>query len=264
MVALSGRAVFEEIFDNDEAFQLFCSIAASGEAQGGWENSRIAALVPPAFQELAPKITRHGADEDKHGRIFTALLRQRGLSTVPIPRETDYTMLLEERGFGVAHEELRANQPLSEQDIITYLAHSRVTEQRAAEQMRALRRYTAERPDVARAIRMISRDEDNHLAYCHEELLHLRDSGHAELIEQTLRATAMAEIRVYRTVSVAVMDHMARLLQWPRWKSALLRAGITAIYGYERLFGWRRMTRLRTPANTNPLGDRAPAARATA
>lgn len=157
MVALSARAVFEEILDNDEAFRLFCSIAASGEAQGGWENSRIAALVPPGYQDLAPKITRHGADEDKHGRIFTALLRQRGLSTVPVPRETDYTMLLEERGFGVAHEELRDNQPLSEQDIITYLAHSRVTEQRAAEQMRTLRRYTTERPEFARAIRMISK-----------------------------------------------------------------------------------------------------------
>jgi hypothetical protein len=264
MVALSARAVFEEIIDNDEAFQLFCSIAASGEAQGGWENSRIAALVPPAYQDLAPKITRHGADEHKHGRIFTALLRRRGLSTVPVPRETDYTMLLEEHGFGVAHEELRDNQPLSEQDIITYLAHSRVTEQRASEQMRTLCRYTNERPEFDRAIRMISHDEDNHLGYCNEELLRLRGSGHAELIEHTLRATAIAEIRVYRTVSVAVMAHMGRLLHWPSWKSALLRIGITAIYGYERLIGWRRMIRLRAPAQANPLGGRAPAARPTA
>jgi hypothetical protein len=264
MVALSARGVFEEIFDNDEAFQLFCSIAASGESQGGWENSRIAALVPRAYLDLAPKITRHGADEDKHGRIFTALLRQRDLSIVPVPSATDYTMLLEERGFGVAHEELRDNQPLSEQDIIAYLVHSRVTEQRASEQMRTLGRYTTGRPEFARAIRMISHDEDNHLAYCHEELLRLRASGHADLIEHELRATAMAEIRVYRAVSVAVMDHMGWLLHWPRWKSALLRAGIIGIYGYERLFGWRRMTTLRAPAQANPLGGRAPDARATA
>ena len=138
MVALSARAVFEEIFDNDEAFQLFCSIAASGEAQGGWENARIAALVPATYHDLAPKITRHGADEDKHGRIFTALLHQRGLPTVSVPPDTDYTMLLEQHGYGIAHDQLRANQPLSEHDIITYLAHSRVTEQRAAEQMRTV------------------------------------------------------------------------------------------------------------------------------
>jgi hypothetical protein len=43
---LSARAVFDDIFDHDEAFQLFCSIAASGESQGGWENGRIAALEP--------------------------------------------------------------------------------------------------------------------------------------------------------------------------------------------------------------------------
>ena len=38
---LSAQTIYEEIFDNDEAFRLFCSIAASGEAQGGWENGRI-------------------------------------------------------------------------------------------------------------------------------------------------------------------------------------------------------------------------------
>ena len=264
MLALSARAVFDEILDDDEAFQLFCSIAASGEAQGGWENGRIAALVPAAYQELAPKIVRHGADEDKHGRIFNALLHQRGLSVVPVPPETDYTLLLEERGFGVAHDQLRASKPLSERDIITYLAHSRVTEQRAAEQMRMLRRYTAGRPEFARAIRMISQDEDNHLAYCHEELLRLRDSGHAELIERTLRDTAMAEIRVYRAVSIAVMDHVGRILQWPRWKLAILHMGITAIYSVERLFAWRRMTTLRRPERTNPLGSGLPAVSAAA
>ena len=43
---LSAKAVFEEIFDNDEAFQLFCSIAASGEAQGGWEKVGSPRLCP--------------------------------------------------------------------------------------------------------------------------------------------------------------------------------------------------------------------------
>ena len=65
---LSARTIYGEIFDNDEAFGLFCSIAASGEAQGGWENGKIAALVPGSQAGLAPKIARHGADEDKHGR----------------------------------------------------------------------------------------------------------------------------------------------------------------------------------------------------
>jgi hypothetical protein len=81
-----ARTIFEEIFDNDETFQLFCSIAASDEAQGGWENSRIAALVPGPQRDLAPKIVRHGSDEDKHGRIFNALLRKRGLEPVAVPQ----------------------------------------------------------------------------------------------------------------------------------------------------------------------------------
>ena len=54
------------------AFGLSCSIAASGEGHGGWENGRIAALAPGSQAILAAKIARHGADEDKHGRIFNA------------------------------------------------------------------------------------------------------------------------------------------------------------------------------------------------
>src|SRR5271166_3151014 len=254
----TAKTIFNEIFTNDEAFQLFCSIAASGEAQGGWENGRIAALVPRPQQDLAPKIVRHGADEDKHGRIFNALLRKRGLDPVAVPPETDYTMRLESVGIGLAHSRLRADQELTEQDIVAYLAHSRVTEQRASEQMQALCKYAVDRPDIGRAVRLISNDEDNHLAYCHEELLRLASAGHAEFIQRTLRVTALAEIAIYRDVSTAVMSHLSRILGWSRTKSALLTAGIQAVYVYERLGGWRRMVSLRTPARRNALGGPPP------
>ena len=251
---LSASSIFDEIFDNDAAYQLFCSIAASGEAQGGWEHGRIAALVPESQADLAPKIARHGADEDKHGRIFGALLRKRGLEPVPVPADTNYTMLLEDRGVGLAHSQLGRDQRLTEHDIITYLSHSRVTEQRASEQMRLLRTCAGRHQDVARAGRMISRDEDNHLAYCHEELLSLAAAGHGDLIRRILRTSACAEIRIYRDVSKAVMAHLGRILRWPGPKSAALTAGIEAVYGYERLWGWRRMVSLSAPARRNALG----------
>ncbi|MFD6969022.1 ferritin-like domain-containing protein [Streptomyces sp. NPDC059979] len=255
---LSARSLFREIVDHDDSFQLFCSIAASGETQGGWENARIAALVPDAMRDLAPKITRHGADEDKHGRIFNALLRKRGLTPVPVPPETDYTMLLERRGIGLAHEKLRRETALSEEDIVVYLAHSRVTEQRAADQMDMLVRYFGDHPEVGKAIHMISHDEDNHLAYCHEELLRLARAGHGRTIHRVLRESALTEIAVYRDVSLAVMDHMGRLLHWPTAKAAALAAGIRAMYAYERFSGWHRMVDLRMPERRNALGG-APA-----
>jgi hypothetical protein len=255
---LSARSLFTEILDNDESFRLFCSIAASGEAQGGWENGRIAALVPEAQRDMAPKIARHGADEEKHGRIFTALMRKRGLDAVPVPSDTDYTMLLERRGIGLAHTRLRQDQQLTEADIVTYLAHSRVTEQRASEQMALLLKHFGEHPEVGRAVRAISRDEDNHLAYCHEELLRLGGLGHSRTIRRILRESALAEIRVYRDVSLAVMAHMGRVLHWPAPKAAVLRAGIHAVYGFERLAGWRRMVSLRMPARRNAMGGPSP------
>jgi rubrerythrin len=255
---LSAQTIYEEIFDNDEAFRLFCSIAASGEAQGGWENGRIAALVPASCLDLAPKIARHGADEDKHGRIFTALLHKRGLQPVPVPADTDYTMRLERIGLGLAHSQLRRDEKLSEYDIVAYLVHSRVTEQRASEQMRALRKYAGSREDIGRAVKMISNDEDNHLAYCHEELLRLASAGHADTIRHMLRATALAEIAVYRDVSQAVMARLGRILHWPRPKAVLLTAGIRAVYRYERLGGWHRMVSLREPARRNALGGPVP------
>ena len=257
---LSAKSLFQEILDNDESFRLFCSIAASGESQGGWENGRIAVLVPPTERDLAPKISRHGADEDKHGRIFHALLKKRGLEPVRVPADTDYTMLLERHGIGLPHEKLRGESALTVQDVVIYLAHSRVTEQRASEQMDLLRRHFADHPDLGRAVRMISNDEDNHLAYCHEELLRFAAAGHGRAIQRTLRACALAEIRVYRDVSLAVMTHMGRVLGWPRAKSAALAAGIHAVYAYERLGGWRRMVSLRMPERRDALGGPATAA----
>ncbi|WP_406461565.1 ferritin-like domain-containing protein [Streptomyces sp. NBC_01622] len=257
---LSAKSLFQEILDDDESFRLFCSIAASGESQGGWENGRIAALVPPTERDLAPKIRRHGADEDKHGRIFNALMKKRGLEPVPVPSDTDYTMLLERHGIGLAHEKLEGDQSLTVQDIVIYLAHSRVTEQRASEQMGLLRRHFADHPDLGRAVRMISNDEDNHLAYCHEELLRFARAGHGRAIQRTLRECALAEIRIYRDVSLAVMAHMGRVLAWPRAKSAALAAGIHAVYAYERFGGWRRMVSLKMPERRDALGGPATAA----
>ncbi|MFF1967460.1 ferritin-like domain-containing protein [Streptomyces sp. NPDC058232] len=251
---LSAKNLFQEILDNDESFRLFCSVAAGGESQGGWENGRIAALAPESQRALVPKIARHGADEDKHGRIFNALLKRRGLRPVEVPHETDYTMLLEQHGIGLPHEQLKRDEPLTEQDIITYLAHSRVTEQRASEQMALLLRHFADHPDLGRAVKMISNDEDNHLSYCHEELLRLARSGHGRTIHGILRQCALTEIRVYRDVSLAVMDHMGRILGWPRAKAAVLAAVILGIYAYERLVGWRRMVSLAPPERRDALG----------
>uniref|UniRef100_A0AAU3IAV6 Ferritin-like domain-containing protein n=1 Tax=Streptomyces sp. NBC_01393 TaxID=2903851 RepID=A0AAU3IAV6_9ACTN len=250
---LSAKSLFEEILDNDESYRLFCSIAASGESQGGWENARIAALVPADERALAPKIARHGADEDKHGRIFNALMKKRGLEPVEVPSDTDYTMLLERHGIGLAHDKLKGDQPLTVQDIVTYLAHSRVTEQRASEQMDLLRRYFADHPDIGRAVRMIAADEDNHLAYCHEELLRFAHAGHGRAIQRVLRECALAEIRIYRDVSLAVMARMGRVLGWSRAKAAVLAAGIHAVYAYERAAGWRRMVTLRPPERRGAL-----------
>jgi hypothetical protein len=250
---LSARSLFQEIVDSDDTFQLFCSIAASGETQGGWENGRIAALVPESMRDLAPRITRHGADEDKHGRLFNALLKKRQLDPVPVPPETDYTMLLEQRGIGLAHEKLRRDERLTEHDIVVYLSHSRVTEQRAADQMHMLVKYFGDHPELGKAIRMISDDEENHLAYCHEELLRLAAAGHGRTIQRVLRDSALAEIRVHRDVSLAVMAHMGRLLRWPRARSFALAAGIHAMYAYERLGGWRRMVGLRMPERRGAL-----------
>ncbi|MGR8011483.1 ferritin-like domain-containing protein [Streptomyces hypolithicus] len=254
---LSARSLFQEILDNDDSFQLFCSIAASGEAQGGWENGRIAALVPASMRTLAPRITRHGADEDKHGRLFNAMLHKRGLEPVAVPPETDYTMLLEQRGIGLAHDKLRRDEPLTEHDILVYLAHSRVTEQRAADQMDMLVTYFGDHPEAGKPIRMICHDEENHLAYCHEELLRLARAGHGRTMQRVLRECVVVECGVYRDVSLAVMGHMGRILKWPKPKAAALRAGIQAMYAYERAGGWRRMVSLTMPERRDALGGPA-------
>jgi hypothetical protein len=124
--------------------------------------------------------------------------------------------------------------------------------------MALLRKHFGDDPGIGRAVRMISADEDNHLAYCHEELLRLARAGHGPTIQRVLRECALAEIRVYRDVSLAVMTHMGRILGWPRARAAVLVAAIHAVYAYERLGGWRRMVSLSMPERRNALGTPAP------
>lgn len=237
---LSARAIYQEIRSCDESFRLFCSVASKGEAQGGWENRRIAELIrDPA---LAPKVLRHGEDEDKHGRLFLALLRRRGLEPCEVPEETDYTMRLERRGIGLSHERLQRDEPLTDEEILRYLVHSRVTEQRAHEEIEAQRRIFGDDPEIGRAVRMIAEDEVRHLAYSHEELAAFCARGHGERVRALLRHYARVEIATFRDVSLAVTRRMARLLGWSRLKRGLVACGIHAVFAVERLWTWRRMT----------------------
>jgi hypothetical protein len=255
---LSARAIYQEIRTNDETYRLFCSVAAKGEAQGGWENERIAALT--RNETLRGKIARHGEDEDKHGRLFAALLRKRGLEACEVPSDVDYTMRLERAGIGLAHERLFRDEPLEDEELLRYLVHSRVTEQRAHEEIEQQVEIFGDDPEIGRAVRMIADDETNHLSYTHEELARFRANGHGERIDAMLREYALVEIATYRDVSLGVMGRMAQALGWPRWKRALLRFGIHAIYAIERLWTWRRMTTIETPARPGAMAPRAPRA----
>src|SRR5260370_609688 len=121
-----------------------------------------------------------------------------------------------------------------------------------------VRRHAGDRPDIARAVRVISRDEDSHLAYCHEELLGLAAAGPGEVIRATLRAAARAEIAIYRDVSLAVMAHLGRIPGWPRPKAGALAAGIRGVYAGERPGGWRRLVSVRAPARRHALARPVP------
>jgi rubrerythrin len=251
---ISARAIYREILDNDETYRLFCSVAAKGEAQGGWENRRIAALTRD--DALRPKILRHGEDEDKHGRLFHALLRKRSLLACEVPFEVDYTMRLERRGIGLSHERLLCSEPLSDEEILCYLVHSRVTEQRAYEEIERQRQIFADEPEVGGAVRMIADDELNHLSYTHEEIARLCARGYRDRVRALLREYALVEIATYRDVSLGVMARMAEALAWSRAKRAVLRFGIHAIYAIERLWSWRRMATIEPPVRPGALAPR--------
>jgi len=255
-LAFSARAIYQEIRNNDETYRLFCSVAAKGEAQGGWENRRIAALTRD--EELRGKIQRHGEDEDKHGRIFEALLRKRGLAPCDVPFEVDYTLRLERRGIGLSHDRLRRDEPLDDVELLKYLVHSRVTEQRAHEEVEQQRKIFADDPELGSAVRTIADDELNHLSYTHEELARFRANGHGETIRAMLREYALAEIVTYRDVSLAVMGRMAQVLGWSAFKRGALVFGIRAIYVIERLWTWRRLTTIETPVRPGALTPGSP------
>jgi len=242
---LSAESVFREVIQDDESFRLFMSLAAKGEAQGGFENERIADLCLDPV--LAAKIRRHGADEAKHARIFERLLAQRGLEPLVVPLELDYTMQLERAGIGLSHERLVRDAHLSNEELLIYLAHSRVTEQRGAEEVFQQRKVFASDRALAKAFRLIADDEANHLSYVNEELAAFRERGHAATIQGLLDRYAREEVRIYGRVGSAVVAHLGEILGWSRARIGILRLGLGVIGASERSWRWRRLTREMKP-----------------
>ncbi len=249
---LSAKSIFHEIRHNPDAFRLLLSVAAKGEAQGGWENERIATLTRDP--ELARKVLRHGADETKHGLIFSKILQKAKLDKVDVPLEGDYCMLLESRGIGLPHERLKQDTPLESDEFLKYLVHSKVTEERASEEVNMMLRVFADDPALAPSLRVIADDEINHVSYTHEELIKLCAQGHEDKIMRMLKQYAMAEIRVYREVGQVFVRNMAQVLGWSWPKKMLLEFGVFATYLVERTITWRRLVTLRPPMRPNALG----------
>ena len=250
---LSTKSIFQEIRNNPEAFSLLLSIASKGEFQGGWENERIAALTEDA--EFAQKIRRHGADESKHGLMFSKLLRKAGLENVAVPLEADYCMRLEQRGVGLSHDRLVKEIPLSADELLIYLAHSKITEERAAEEVQRLLKAFQDDGQITPTLCVIAEDEINHLSYAHEELLKLSRRGQWQEINIMLKAYALVEIEVYRDVGLVFVDHMSSILGWGKSKQWLLKLGVLATYLIERTITWRRLVALRMPLRTNAMGE---------
>lgn len=229
----SAQSVFQEIYRDDASFQLLCSIAAKGEAQGGWESELIARLTPDP--ELAEGIARHALDEEKHGRLFYALLKRRALDPVRVPLDTDYCALLESAGIGLAHERLGERTPLSEHEMLCVLVQTCITERRAATEVETPRRIFRDDPALYNAIRVIAADETRHFKVCRDALTRFAEGGHAAEIDRTLRHYAGVEARVYRSVRLALAGRIAEILGWSRGKRALLALAIHVAYLKERL-----------------------------
>lgn len=163
-------------------------------------------------------------------------------------------MLLERRGIGLSHARLADDRALADEEIVLYLAHSRVTEQRAAEQVGRMLDCLGEDPELSRGLTIVADDEVDHLAYRHEELIRFRDAGHAGFVRATLERYALAEVAVNREVSLAFVRSIRGILGWPAWKRALLAFGAQAAWAADRLWRWRRMVRLAQPTGPDPLG----------
>jgi hypothetical protein len=107
-------------------------------------------------------------------------------------------------GIGLAHSQLRGDQKLTERDNIAYLVHSRVTKQRASEQVQALRGCTGSRPDDPGDLQRRRQPRGLLLRGTAEA----RSRGHADTRTPSGGLGArqpLAEIAIYRDVSKAVI-----------------------------------------------------------
>ena len=111
---LSPRAIYGEIFRNDEAFRLL--LLHRGKQQepgwlGGWEAG--ARRTSPHWC-LSPSVTSRprspgtGPTRRSTGASSMRCCASGSFRPVPVPADIDYTMRLERLGIGLARSKLRA------------------------------------------------------------------------------------------------------------------------------------------------------------
>jgi hypothetical protein len=257
---LTRRAFFRRITARPEARELLLDSLAVGEASSALDLDRFAEHVRDPL--LARKIYRHYAEERKHARLFARHLESLGFRAKPLPPELDYETALQRHHVGTPKARLDDPRPLSDEELVTFLAGSKAGEERGCAEMAGLADALEEcDPATSALLREIHADEIRHVSYVTEELQRLAARGHATRVRRELRTARRAEAHAHRDVSRAFMRRLMSSIGVP-WPVQVL-AGLVIDAGF--LVRWLWPGGLDSPivADAMPGPDsRANAARA--
>ncbi len=204
---------FHRILETPEARELLMNSLAVGEADSATDLDRIADHIPD--EVLSRKVYRHFAEEKKHARLFQRHHESMGFFVRPLPPELDYERLVQKHGMGTPKARVDDPRPFDAHDTILFFCGSKAGEERACKEMAGLIDALAEDPATVNLLREIHQDEIRHVSYATEELNKLAAAGFRSEVMLTLRRTRRAEARAHRTVSLAFMSRLMRILGYP-------------------------------------------------
>lgn len=222
--------MFEHILATPEAYHFLLNALAVGEIDSSVGIDKLASIISDPV--LKNKTLRLYGDEVKHGRLFSRRLKECGLLPKPMDKRLDYETFLHDSNFGLDNGRLENKTPLSDDEIIRWLAGCLVREERACVELTGMKDCFEKDPQTYAVLTEIMGDEYRHVGYAMAGLMAYERKGYGARIQQLLTMYRRMEAKVHAQVSVNFTNEFFRMLRYPKW---FFRLAVMAIW-VEALF----------------------------
>jgi len=142
-------------------------------------------------------------------------------------KRLDYETFLHDKNFGLDNGRLEVNNPLSDEEIVMWLAACLVREERACVELTGMKDIFEKDQETFKVLSEIMGDEYRHVGYAMAGLQAYGKKGYKTMIDELLTKYRRMEAWVHAEVSKNFTEEFFKLLGYPNWFLVLAKMAIS-------------------------------------